>query len=247
MHRFFIREKVGPKHDIKISGSDYNHIVNVLRLSEGCIVNICDEDSVEYTAEIKQITKDSVILNVKGNFDNSNEPECKVTLYQGMPKSSKMDLIIQKCVELGINRIVPVFSRRCVVNINNEIDRLKKQTRWMKISEEAAKQSRRGIIPYIETPVDFDIFVQRIRQHQLFMIPWEDESTLSIKSVLQRNSNLKDIGFFIGPEGGIAADEISVMKDQGAVPVTLGKRILRTETAGFAVLTIILYQMNEMG
>ncbi|WP_010247846.1 16S rRNA (uracil(1498)-N(3))-methyltransferase [Acetivibrio cellulolyticus] len=247
MPRFFINSKDVFDDNINITGEDYNHIKKVLRLKCEEIVTLSDGIGNEYVAEIKDFGDGFVHTKVIESYKNTTEPPIKVTLYQGLPKSDKMDFIIQKSVELGISRIVPVLTERTVVRLDSEKDAAKKCERWNRISQEAAKQCNRGIIPKIEVPISFKEAIKKVHDVPLSLIPYEKESKNSLKQILKSVGDISEVSVFIGPEGGFTEQEIEEAVNCGLSSVTLGPRILRTETAGITVLTILMYELGDVG
>lgn len=245
MNRFFVKKESIYKDGITVEGEDVQHISRVLRLKEGDKIVLCDQQGTDYLVSIENISKHTIRTNILSKESSKGEPSMEVVLYQGIPKSTKMDLIIQKCTEMGITRVVPVMTARTVVKLESEKDEAKKVARWSKIAEEAAKQSARGIVPRIEMPVSLEQALADSKNLDLVLIPYEWEKETSVKAALQGKSP-KSVGFFIGPEGGFDTYEIDKAKQSGLVPVTLGNRIMRTETAGFAMLTCIMYQFDQM-
>lgn len=245
MHRFFVRRENIVKDRITVDGEDVQHIRKVLRLREGDKLVLCDGEGTDYLAAITEMDKHLIRTAVIERKASQGEPDIDVVLYQGIPKAAKMDTIIQKCTEMGIKRIVPVATARTVVKLESEKDEKKKVERWSKIAEEAAKQSCRGIIPEVDMPVSLPEALKDTAKLDLVIFLYELEGSQSIKEVLEK-SKARSIGFFIGPEGGFEPSEIDKARDAGAVPVTLGRRILRTETAGIVVLASIMYQYDQM-
>ena len=245
MHRFFIDKKNICKDNIHIEGDDVQHISRVLRLKEGDKIMLCDQQGTDYYVSITELSKHSVKTAVISKEPSKGEPSMEVVLYQGVPKSTKMDLIIQKCTEMGITRVVPVMTARTVVKLESQKDEEKKTARWTKIAEEAAKQSARGIVPRINMPMSFEQALMDSKDLDMVLIPYELEKDMSVKKALQGKVP-KSIGFFIGPEGGFDDNEIEKAKQNNIVPVTLGSRIMRTETAGFAILTCLMYEYDQM-
>ncbi|OQB23320.1 MAG: Ribosomal RNA small subunit methyltransferase E [Firmicutes bacterium ADurb.Bin182] len=239
MHRFFVdRNNIDySKRTAFIEGEDAKHISRVLRLRENDNVVLCDGCESEYTAAIFKINQRRVDLRLSDEKKTETEPGLRITLYQCLPKAGKMELIIQKCVELGVYEIVPVISNRCVVKVSDD-DVRGRVGRWQRVALEAAKQSGRGIIPKVKEPVE----IGRISagRHALFLIADEEERSATLKSVLRANKGILDLGLLIGPEGGLERAEVSGIP--GAFPFTLGRRILRTETAGMAVIAMILFE-----
>jgi 16S rRNA (uracil1498-N3)-methyltransferase len=245
MHRFFIKQEDIYNDGITIEGEDVQHISKVLRLKEGDKIVLCDQTGTDYNVAIESISKHTVKTIIIDKVPSKGEPTIEVVLYQGIPKSTKMDLIIQKCTEMGITRVVPVFTTRTIVKLESEKDEAKKVQRWTKIAEEAAKQSARGIVPHIEMPMNLEQALMDSRKLDIVLIPYELEKDTSVKAALQ-GKTAKSVGFFIGPEGGFNAPEIVRAKQNNVIPVTLGSRIMRTETAGFAMLTCIMYEYDQM-
>lgn len=245
MRRFFVPIKQIDEQQAVIMGHDVNHIKNVLRMNVGDAVALCDGFGDDYEATIKSIEQDKIVLSINNKKRNEAEPNTAVSLYQAMPKADKMELIIQKTVELGVHAIVPVFSERCIVKKGDDKKAEKKQVRWQKISESAAKQSGRGVIPEIKP---YETFKQAIlncaADHKLIL--WETEDQNSIKKALQTIQQGDSIAVFIGPEGGLTQTEVAMAKEHGWQSVTIGKRILRTETAGLAAITAIMFELDEM-
>lgn len=243
MPKFFCKEKQNNKFIIQ--GSDVKHIKNVLRKKIEDNINICDtETSENFLCKIKEIKNDEIICEIIEKIENTTESNIDITIFQGLPKSEKMELIIQKSVELGVNTITPTKLKRCIV----KIDENKKIERWQKISEVAAKQSERDYIPDITYPVtikDIDI-----NKYDVVLVPYENEESNSIKTEIQNlkklnKENLK-IGIIIGPEGGFDESEILTLKQAGSKIITLGKRILRTETVAFTITSILMYELGDL-
>lgn len=247
MARFFVAPEAVDRNSgrITISGGDVNHIKNVLRLDRGGPLEISDGACNEYDVVINTIERERIITAIREVRRNRTEPPIEVTLYQAVPKSDKLDTIIQKCVELGVVKIVPVITERTVVRFDGGRDASAKTSRWRKISLEAAKQCGRGIIPHVAEPVRFDAALDAARGNELCIIPYENESTSGLAGCL-RNGKYGTIAVFIGPEGGFAEAEIRKAEAAGVRPVTLGPRILRTETAGPVVLSILMYELGDM-
>ena len=246
MSRFFIEETdIGPDF-IDITGEDVSHIKKVLRLKCGEKLTLCDSKGNDYLVRIDRFENNYIRTAILERKKSITEPPVEVTIFQGIPKSDKMDLIIQKCVELGISRIVPVMTERTIVKIDSGKDAENKVSRWQRISMEAAKQCNRGMVPKVDLPVTFDRALELTDGADLRIIPYEKETAVGLKSCLV-DGNIRKIAFFIGPEGGFSEKEIEKAAGKGVRPVTLGPRILRTETAGITVLSIIMYQFGDVG
>lgn len=234
---------IGDKYITITDRGDIKHMTKVCRLKEGDKVDVSDSAQWEYETEIASITDDEVLLQILDKQAFAREPEIEVTLFQGVPKAGKMETIIQKCVELGVHAIVPVFMERTVVVEKGNFS--KKLDRWQKISDEAVKQCKRGMIPQIEEQRKFAEMLGDLAEYDLILFPYENESNFSIKDCLRGLSEKpKTVAVVIGPEGGFSDEEAESMDDAGAVRVTLGKTILRTETAGMAALAMTMYELE---
>ena len=218
------------------------HLSRVLRCKAGDMITVGDGSDIDYECEITEITKTAVTARITDKHLNLNEPDVKITLYQGLPKGDKTELIIQKCVEIGVDRIVPVSTARSVVKLDKKGD--KKIERWNKISLSAAKQCGRGKIPEVSPVMTFKEAVEDSRKCDGRLIPYENEEKNGLKSFCENFSG-KSIAVFIGPEGGFDPSEIELAKADGITPVTLGKRILRTETAGLVTAVILLHRLEN--
>ncbi|EQB88254.1 16S rRNA (uracil1498-N3)-methyltransferase [Clostridium punense] len=247
MHKFFISKENIHGDSCIIEGEDVKHIYKVLRLDSGDKVNINDGEGTEYLGEIEEVNKKEVKVKLIEKVELNNESNLKVHLYQGMPKSAKMDLIVQKCTELGISEITPIITERVVVK--SELSEFKKVDRWNRIALEACKQSKRSLIPVINTPIEFEDLQEALKKYDLIVVPYENQKGEGIKYVVTevKNKEIKDVAIIIGPEGGFEESEIQSFKDLGAYIVTLGPRILRTETAGFTALSLLMYELGDLG
>ncbi|MDI6617413.1 MAG: 16S rRNA (uracil(1498)-N(3))-methyltransferase [Clostridiales bacterium] len=247
MHNFFVACDAVHDGVIEISGDDASHISKSLRLSAGNEITVSDGNGNSYLCLISSVNKKAITCKIIKKSQSNTEPPIIVDLYQGIPKASKMDLIVQKCTEIGINSIIPVETERTVVKLKDGYDLKNKLERWQRIAEEAAKQSRRGHIPSIMEPVLFKNALEDISSYDLGIIPYEEEHGVGLKEALKYKNNAHKIMIFIGPEGGFSDSEILTARVKNVLPVTMGPRILRTETAGFVCLSIIMYEIGDMG
>lgn len=246
MYRFYISEDQISENEITITGSDVNHIRNVLRLEEGDWVVACNGEGKDYVSRVLAVEKDHVSLQVEKVQSTGTELPTKITLFQGIPKKEKMEFIIQKAVELGVYEIVPVMMKRCVVRFSDERKMEKKQERWQAIAEAAAKQCDRGIIPVVHAPVTMEQAIDMARDLDFNVIPYELQDGIDrSREIVAHACQKESVGIFIGPEGGFEAKEVEHAVANGIEPITLGKRILRTETAGMALLAIMMFQMQQ--
>lgn len=239
MPKFFTKPDCIDGKELKIIGEDVSHISKVLRMSAGDNIIVCDGEGNDYDAVITSVSKTEVVAEITGKYVCDAEPSVDVTLYQALPKQGKMEYIIQKNTELGVNKIVPVYTKRCVVKPSDKTER------WSKVAESAAKQSGRGIIPQVMPVISFDEAIKQMQEYDLALMPYECEEECKLKTVLQ-STDYKNVSIFIGPEGGFDLKEVEAAINLGVKTVTLGKRILRTETAASAVLPIIMYENDEM-
>ena len=232
---------------LTITGSDYNHIANVLRMKVGEELSVSlrdSEDGKEYRYGIEEITEDTVVCRLRFIKEDGLELPSKVYLFQGLPKSDKMELIIQKCVELGVYQVIPVSTKRSIVKLD-EKKAESKIKRWQSISEAAAKQSKRRIIPEVSKPVTMKQAVEMAKEMDVRLIPYElAEGMDKTRGIINSIEPGQSVAIFIGPEGGFDDKEIELCRENGIEPITLGKRILRTETAGFTVLAWLGFHLD---
>lgn len=248
MPKFFVSNNQIKENIIKIIGNDVNHITNVLRLNINDEIIICNKDMGDnYITRIIEINKDKIICQMKEKL-NKEELKVEITIFQGLPKADKMELIIQKCTELGVKEITPVSMERCVVKLDAKTED-KKVKRWQKIAEAASKQCRRNSICNINYVTNIKNICNVVKDYDIILVPYEEEQKTSFKEILHSYVNAKNlkIAIVIGPEGGFDKKEIDSLKENGAKIITLGKRILRTETVAIAMTSAIMYEFNELG
>ncbi len=249
MAKFFITQEQVNDNNIEIIGKDVNHIRNVLRKKVNDEIIICNTtNEKDYLCSINNLSKESVTCTIITELEKQVESNVKVSIFQGLPKFDKMELVIQKSVELGAYEIIPVEMKRCIVKLQ-EKDKLKKIQRWQKISEVACKQCGRNLIPKINPIIKTKNICDLIKEYDLFLVAYENEQEKTIKQALKElkeEYGLQDvkIGVLIGPEGGIASEEVDSLQNYGAITVSLGKRILRTETVALNVLSVIMYELE---
>ena len=246
MYKFFVAQDQIDGENIKIIGEDVNHIVNVLRLMLEDQIIVCNKENQDkYIASIISEDKDSVCCKIVEKDLISTESTVSVDIYQGLPKADKMEFIIQKATELGVKNIFPVAMERCVVKLD-EKTKNKKLERWNKIAEVAAKQSKRDVIPQVEDIVNIENICQKVPKYDIILLAYENEKSNTIKTELEKLDKTKNlqIGVVIGPEGGLSEEEVQRLIDSGAKCITLGKRILRTETASLVILSDITYEFE---
>ena len=246
MYQFFVEPTQIREHVITITGSDVNHIRNVLRMKTGEELAVSNGiDGKEYRCMIETIEEDQILCRLLFVKESDVELPARIYLFQGLPKADKMELIIQKAVELGVFQIIPVATKRAVVKLD-EKKAAAKQTRWQAIAQAAAKQSKRRIVPEIASCMSFAQAVKYAESMDVKLIPYElAEGMEDTRRLLETIKAGQSVAVFIGPEGGFAEEEIELAKEAGIAPVTLGRRILRTETAGMTVLSWLVYLLEQ--
>ena len=248
MNKFFVDESAVGENSIIITGDDYNHIANVLRMKVKEQIYVSTGSDREYLCEIAGFGEDYVNVGILDVYGSNRELPARITLYQALPKGDKMETIIQKAVELGAYRIVPVITDRVIVKLDDK-KKDKKVARWNAISESAAKQSKRNVVPVVSEPVRFKDAISEVADMDYAIIPYENaegmDSSREIFETIAKNSDDKSIAVFIGPEGGFSDAEIEHASENGVKPITLGHRILRTETAGMTVLSILMFMLDR--
>ena len=244
MYHFFVSEEQINGENAYIEGSDVNHIANVLRMKPGEELLISVKGDWDYLCKIVDIETDRVNLKVLESMEQRELP-VNITLLQGIPKSDKLEMIIQKAVELGVSEIIPVKTKRVVVKIDEKkVDT--KVNRWNAIAESAAKQSKRSIIPKVHEPMSIDNALEIVKDFGVKLIPYENADGIDkTRKILDHMDKTKNIAVFIGPEGGFEESEVDSIKNSGFEVITLGKRILRTETAGLALLSNIMIRLED--
>lgn len=248
MPKFFVTTNQIQEDTIVIQNEDVNHIKNVLRAKIGDTIEICDSNtSKNYHCKIEQIQEKNIDCHIIEEMASNVESPIQVSIFQGLPKADKMEWIIQKAVELGVYDITPLEMKRCVVKLN-EKDKVKKIQRWQKISEGAAKQSGRDRIPTIHPVINIKTLCEQIKEYDLVLVAYENEKTHTLKQELKNikldNKEMK-IAIVIGPEGGIDPEEMMKFKEHDTKIITLGNRILRTETVALHMLSIIMYELDS--
>lgn len=245
MYRFFVEPDQILEDTVKITGQDVNHIKNVLRMKTGETVLISNGNDKEYKCVLQEINSDEIIAAIEDINGPERELSIKVTLFQALPKGDKMETVIQKMVELGVYEVVPVATKRCVVKLD-EKKAAAKTKRWCAIAESAAKQSKRGIIPNVSMPVSFKQALEMAQTMDMILIPYEEAENMEYtRQIISEIKPEMSVGIFIGPEGGFAPEEVKQAQECGAKSITLGKRILRTETAGMALMSVLMFAMEE--
>lgn len=245
MYRFYVDASQRKEDEIRIVGEDVNHIKNVLRMKEKEEIVICDGQGKDFYCIIEAVSNSEIITKVLEEKPSGTELGAKVYLFQGLPKKDKMELIIQKAVELGVYEVIPVITRRTIVKFDDKKE-LKKIERWQSIAESAAKQSMRGIIPRIRKPMTYKEALAFAGELDYNVIPYEKEAGIEeAKQIIKGVKGSTSVGVFIGPEGGFEESEINDAIANHIKPMTLGKRILRTETAGLTILSLLMFELEQ--
>lgn len=247
MYQFFVEPGQINDTTVIIKGQDVNHIRNVLRMKEGEELNVSNgEDGKEYRCAILSFSEEEVVCELRFVKEDNHELPVKVYLFQGLPKADKFETIIQKNIELGVYEIIPVNMKRCVAKLDSKKQN-SKLSRWQSISEAAAKQSKRGIIPLIKEPLSFKEAVGYAKKNcNVMLLPYEMAEDMSrTRQLLSAIKPGQTVAVFIGPEGGFDSEEVEFARREGFENITLGKRILRTETAGMTVMSVLMYLTEE--
>lgn len=244
MHHFFVTPECVNDENIIISGSDVNHIKNVLRMKQGEELLVSDGQGKDYLCEIASVDSEQVVARIIDGEYAGTELGTRFYLFQGMPKSDKMELIIQKAVELGCYEIIPVQTKRSIVKLDKKKEESKIK-RWNAISESAAKQSRRSIVPEVKNVMTFKEAIQYAKDFDVNLIPYENfKGMKETMEAISKISSEQRVGIFIGPEGGFEESEVDLAVDNGVERISLGKRILRTETAGMTILSVLMFKLE---
>ena len=249
MYHFYTdRSNIFEDH-IVLDGADVNHIRNVLRMKEGDELIICDGEGTDHFCRIREYEAKRLTADIIKTCGTQAEPSAQLVLFQGVPKKDKLELIIQKAVELGASRIVPVMTKRVIVKSGNDEKESRKTERLNSIARSAAEQSGRGIIPKVSQTVSFNEALKMASELDFNIIPYEnadntDQGLEKSRKVFESMRGKKSIGIFIGPEGGFEPEEVSAAVEAGCVTVSLGRRILRTETAGIVALAIATFELD---
>ena len=244
MYQFFVEDAQISATDVVIEGSDVNHIKNVLRMKCGEKIRISSESGRNFFCSIADIEEDFVRADIIEELEEDTELPNKIYLFQGLPKSDKMELIIQKAVELGVYEVIPVAMKNCVAKLD-EKKATSKIARWQEIAKSAAKQSKRSLIPNVAMPMSYKLAVEQANELDVVLVPYENERGMeATREVIKTIKPGQTIGIFIGPEGGFDPSEVEVVKKHAHL-ISLGNRILRTETAGLATLSMLIYQLEK--
>lgn len=245
MYQFFIEDENVADDFVTIVGNDVNHIKNVLRMKPGEKVRVSTKNGRNFFCGIADITDCFVCAKILEEDAGGTELPCRITLFQGLPKNDKMEWIIQKAVELGVYEVIPVSMKNCVVRLDEKKAK-SKVTRWQAISESAAKQSKRSLIPEVKMPMPYPEALSYAEKFDVKLVPYENEHGMAgTKKAVEQIKKGDSIAVFIGPEGGFAPEEITILSNQMQL-ISLGKRILRTETAGMATLAILGYHLESI-
>ncbi len=245
MHHFFTEPQNIRENSIFIDGKDVNHMKNVLRIKSGEKVKISDGRGMEYECELDHYDVECAVLKILNSFKSTSELPSKIYLFQGLPKNDKMEFIIQKAAELGVYKVIPVATKRAVVKLDDK-KAAKKVERWNAIALSAAKQSGRSVIPEVDNVLSFTQAMEYARDMDVVLIPYElADGMTKTKEIISAIKEGQKIAIFIGPEGGFEEEEVKMAEKFGAHSITLGKRILRTETAGITVLSILMYHLEK--
>lgn len=245
MHHFFVTPQQISGDKIRIEGGDVNHMKNVLRMKLHEKAEISDGESRTYLCEVEAYEEDVAVLHILEEMEADTEPASKLYLFQGLPKSDKMELIVQKAVELGVYQVIPVAMKRSVVRLDDK-KAAKKAERWNSIAESAAKQAGRSRIPEVTMPLSYNEALKMAEELDVTLLPYELAGGMEVtREVIRQIKSGQSVGIFIGPEGGFEPEEVDAAVSMGAKVITLGRRILRTETAGLATLAVLMFELEQ--
>ena len=245
MHHFFVTPQQISGDKIRIEGGDVNHMKNVLRMKLHEKAEISDGESRTYLCEVEAYEEDVAVLHILEEMEADTEPASKLYLFQGLPKSDKMELIVQKAVELGVYQVIPVAMKRSVVRLDDK-KAAKKADRWNSIAESAAKQAGRNRIPEVTMPLSYNEALKMAEELDVTLLPYELAGGMEVtREVIRQIKSGQSVGIFIGPEGGFEPEEVDAAVSMGAKVITLGRRILRTETAGLATLAVLMFELEQ--
>ena len=245
-HRFFVTPQTIRDDRVILRGTLVHQLRDVLRLGPGDSIVLLDNTGAAYRTELTAVDREVVRGQIADKWTVESEPTAHITLYQGLLKGQKLEWVLQKGTELGITAFVPVLTSRCVVSHLDDVSSARFE-RWQKVIVEAAEQAGRARIPRLAEPVLFRDACKALQGAQLALIPWEEEKERHFRETLRQAASAKEISIFVGPEGGFADFEISLAKEFGVLPVTLGPRILRAETAGLVTAAAVLYEFGDFG
>lgn len=245
MHHFFVTPQQISGDKIRIEGGDVNHMKNVLRMKLHEKAEISGGESRTYLCEVEAYEEDAAVLHILEEMEADTEPASKLYLFQGLPKSDKMELIVQKAVELGVYQVIPVAMKRSVVRLDDK-KAAKKADRWNSIAESAAKQAGRSRIPEVTMPLSYKEALKMAEELDVTLLPYELAGGMEVtREVIRQIKSGQSVGIFIGPEGGFEPEEVDAAVSMGAKVITLGRRILRTETAGLATLAVLMFELEQ--
>lgn len=245
MHHFFVTPQQISGDKIRIEGGDVNHMKNVLRMKLHEKAEISDGESRTYLCEVEAYEEDVAVLHILEEMEADTEPASKLYLFQGLPKSDKMELIVQKAVELGVYQVIPVAMKRSVVRLDDK-KAAKKADRWNSIAESAAKQAGRSRIPEVTMPLSYNEALKMAEELDVTLLPYELAGGMEVtREVIRQIKSGQSVGIFIGPEGGFEPEEVDAAVSMGVKVITLGRRILRTETAGLATLAVLMFELEQ--
>ena len=245
MHHFFVTPQQISGDKIRLEGGDVNHMKNVLRMKLHEKAEISDGESRTYLCEVEAYEEDAAVLHILEEMEADTEPASKLYLFQGLPKSDKMELIVQKAVELGVYQVIPVAMKRSVVRLDDK-KAAKKADRWNSIAESAAKQAGRSRIPEVTMLLSYKEALKMAEELDVTLLPYELAGGMKVtREVIRQIKSGQSVGIFIGPEGGFEPEEVDAAVSMGAKVITLGRRILRTETAGLATLAVLMFELEQ--
>jgi 16S rRNA (uracil1498-N3)-methyltransferase len=239
-------ENVG-EDSLKIIGEEANHILSVLRYGSGDMIDVVDGCGTKYKVRIEEISRDFLQGRILSRTHKENEPNRHLTLAQAVCRKERMDFLIEKATEIGVSSIIPILTERSLIKVSGVSNQQKKIDRWRRLAIASMKQSLRTVLPKIQDIIKFEQLLSEVKNYDLCLIASLDKDSKSIKQCEQLKTGVKSILLIVGPEAGFTEEELSKTKAQGAIPISLGSRRLRTETAGVVFLSLVLHQLNDLG
>lgn len=239
-------EKIG-KETLTIEGEEAKHILSVLRHGSGDIIDVVDGRGTKYTVEIEEVSRDFLEGKILSRRYRENEPDCHLTLAQAVCRQEKMDFLIEKATEIGVSSIIPILTERGLIKVNGDSRRGRKTDRWRRLAIAAMKQSLRAVLPEIYNIAEFEELLRETDNYDLCLIASLDKDSTSLRGCARLKKGLKKVLLIVGPEAGFTDDELSKAKAKGAIPISLGSRRLRTETAGIIFSSLVLHRLDDLG
>jgi len=244
---FYVNPENVGEDSLKILGEEAKHILSVLRYGSGDVIDVVDGCGTKYKVRIEEISRDFLEGKILSRTHKENEPNCHLTLAQAVCRKERMDFLIEKAIEIGVFSIIPIVTERNLIKVSGTLREKKKIDRWRRLAIASMKQSLRTVLPQIEDIIEFEQLLSKVKNYDLCLIASLTKDSKSIKECEHLKRGVKNILLIVGPEAGFTEDELSKAKAQGAIPISLGSRRLRTETAGVVFLSLVLHELDDLG